>query len=407
LTTGLIDKPLGDFTQTQIGPTIAVQFWPGQSGVQLTLANQDLVNTVTIARRPNFTIGGSNTLSIPPLGSVTVDGSKTLWGLAPANTQPLLILPGGGNWAPSPAQVAAQINALGLMKDSTGQTINTTAGGTTTAVNGTTTAVNGVPAGISTTGVPLLNLKSATTLATSQAIAAGATFTPSAITGINQAAYNLHLTGTSGASSTKPWYTVTLKWIDTASGLTVQFDQFVAFMSSTSNVLSTVIYGPADADQLQVAVTNNDTVGMTLNTAYVIISSRVNYTDDHVYQFWAAGGNMPAVATFQIAAAQPVPTEKIIFSVNRSVGIGVTTSPDYAMPVFSGQVYIHFDGTGSNNWDIEFTDQVTGTFVHRQTYTGAPATGNIIAIWPRVPITCHLTNNGSVSGQASLEVVGL
>src|ERR1700746_245665 len=116
---------LGDFTSEFIGPTTPVQIWSGQQGVQLTLANQDLVNGITIARRNNFVQNGPNTAVIPPLGSITVDGSRTIWALAPANTANLLIFPGGGNWAPSPAQVAAQINALGLMKDTTGQSINT------------------------------------------------------------------------------------------------------------------------------------------------------------------------------------------------------------------------------------------------------------------------------------------
>jgi hypothetical protein len=410
---------LGDFTSETLNPKIPVPIWSGQNGVMLTLANQDLVNSVTIARRNNFVIGGSNAASIPPLGSITIDGSRTVWALAPTGTADLLIFPGGGNWAPSPAQVAAQIQLLGLATASN-QVAGTNAinnpgyGPVTTANPGLlstlaqqVTQQTAIPNNIAATGVPLLNLKSATTLATSQSIAAGATFTAAAITGINQPAYNLHLTATTTGVPTKPWYTVTLKWIDTASGFTVQFDQFTAFMSSVSAALSTVIYGPADADQLIVSVTNNDTVAMTLNTAYIIISSRSNYTDDRMYQFWPAGGNMPSIPTFQIAAAQPVPTQKIIFSVNRSVGVGVTTAPDYAMPVYQGLAFVLFSGTGSNSWDTVFTDQVTGTIIHRVTFTGAPALGNTQIILPRAPVTMHITNNGTVAGTANCEVTAI
>jgi hypothetical protein len=350
---------------------------------------------------------------IPPLGSVTVDMSKTIWGTAPANTLPLLVFPGGGNWAPSPAQVAAQINALGLAKDTS---VNAPSYNPITVANPGLIATQATLAGqtsggltiagnIAAAGAPPINLKSTTQIANGLAITAGTTTALTAVTGINQNAYNVHLTCTAGGASTKPWYTVTLKWIDTASGFTVQIDAYTAFMSSTSNVMSTVISGPTDADQLQVSVTNNDTVTMTVNVGFVIISSRF-YTQDYIYQFWTTAA-MPAIPGFQIGAAVQVPTQKILFAVNRSVGIGVTTAPDYALPVYAGPVQVHFDGTGSNNWDIEFTDQLTGTFNHRQTYTGPPALGNIQTIWPRSPITCHFTNNGAVSGTMSCEVTAV
>jgi hypothetical protein len=386
MTTPSSDK-LGDFFSIPLGPKLAVPIINGISGQMVTLANQDLLNNVTISRN-NTVAGGA---IIPPLGSVTVDMSKTIWGLAPANTLPLLVFPGGGNWAPSPAQVAAQINALGLAKETTQAA--QTSGGLTIAGN------------IAAAGAPPINLKSTTQIANALAITAGTTTALTAVTGINQNAYNVHLTCTAGGASTKPWYTVTLKWIDTASGFTVQVDAYTAFMSSTSNVLSTVISGPTDADQLQVSVTNNDTVTMTVNVGFVIISSRF-YNQDYIYQFWTTAA-MPAIPTFQIGAAVQVPTQKILFAVNRTVGVGVTTTPDYALPVYAGPVQVHFDGTGSNNWDIEFTDQLTATFNHRQTYTGAPALGNVQTIFPRSPITCHFTNNGAVAGTMSCEVTAV
>lgn len=415
MTTPTLSDKLGDFFSVQLGPKLPVPVVNAVPGQTVTLANQDLVNNVTISRNNNVAGGAV----IPPLGSVTVAMDKTIWGTAPAGTLPLLVFPGGGNWAPSPAQVAAQINALGLAKDTTLQ-------GTTSAVNApafgpakdtTVNLVNttlgapaqdsirtAIPNNIAITGVPALNLKSATQAANAQSIAAGATFTPAAITGINQPAYNLHLTATAGASSTKPWYTVTVKWIDTASGFIVQFDQFTAFMSSVSNALSTVIYGPADADQMQIAITNNDTVAMTLNTAYVIISSRTNYTADSFYQYFTSAA-MPAVPTFQIAASAPVPAQKIIFSLSRTVGVGVTTTPDYALPGYAGPVAIGFRGVSSNQWHMQITEQFTGTIMYSFDFSA----GNTLnALWqlPRAPCTLSVTNNGTVLGTINVEIVG-
>lgn len=379
---------LGDLTQIPVTqqPT---QGLPRLGDVNVTLYNQDITNVVYISYQQWFKPGGGNSVPIQPLTSITISAKRAIYVAAlVGGVASLMVLPEGSQAQPSPAQIATQINALGLMKDTTGQTINTTAGGTTTAVNG-------VPAGISTTGVPLLNLKSTQQIANALAITAGTTTALTAITGINQPAYNLHVTATAGAASTKPVYTVTLKWIDTLSGFTIQVDSFSSFMSGTSNVMSIVIAGPTDADQLQVSITNNDTVTMTVNTAFFILSSRVNYNSDICYQFWTTAG-MPAVPTFQLGPAVPVPSEKILFSLSRTVGIGVTTTPLYALPVYSGPVFFHFDGGASNNWDIAFIEQTTGTVNLRQSITAAPPTVNIMCLFPRSPVGVQFTNNGSV-----------
>lgn len=402
-----------------IGTVTPVLLYPATGEVVL-IANRDITNSIIVGPDPGmFNPQGSsgqiqflNVTQIDPLSFSVFDGSDPVYGISLAGNVQVQVTAGSTYWSPSPAQVAAQINALGLMKDTTGQLINTTTGGTTSAVNSTNLSVIAQTSGdtianeIAVAGVPAINKKTTTQAANGQAIAAGATATLTAITNINQPAYNLHFTATAGASSTKPWYTVVLKWVDTASGFTVQTDAFTFFMSGTSNVMSGVIYGPTDADQLQISVTNNDTVAMTLNTAFFILSSRSNYTTDYCYQFWTTA-SMPSVPTFQLGPSTPLPTQKVLFSVNRSVGIGVTTSPDYALPVFSGQVAIHTDGTGSNNWDFRFTDKITGTLIYRKTNTGAPATQNEIFIFPRAPVTMNITNNGTVSGIANVEVTAL
>lgn len=382
-------------------------------GVGWTLANNDQTNQVFVSTNPGVKSTDSDAIPVQPLGTIPIDPTLTSYIVSAGPSVQCFLMPGGGTWAPSPAQVAAQINALGLMKDSTGTAINGNVTGvakdaTVTGVSKDTTVSNlgtTIPANIGTTGAPGLNLKTTTTLATAQAIAAGATFTAAAITGINQMAYNLHLTGTAGGASTKPWYTVTVKWVDTASGLTVQFDQFTAFMSSVANALTTVIYGPTDADQLVVSVTNNDTVGMTLNSAFVIISSRNNYTTDQMYQFFTSG-NMPTIPTFQIAASAPVPSQKIIFSLSRTVGVAVTTTPDYALPGYSGQVAIGFRGVASNQWNLTMTEQFTGTILYSFDIASAN-TLNALWILPRAPVTIKFTNNGSVLGTMNCEIVGV
>lgn len=93
--------------QYAIGPQIT-QVWTAGSGL-VTLANTDIVNTVTIGRSRNLKIGGMDADPIPPLGAVTYDGTKTLYAIAPAGTAGLTVIPGGSSWSPSPSQIAAQI----------------------------------------------------------------------------------------------------------------------------------------------------------------------------------------------------------------------------------------------------------------------------------------------------------
>ena len=391
-------------------------------GVGWTIANNDQTNPVFVSTNPGVKSTDSDAVQVAPLGSIPVDPTLTSYVVSAGPSVQCYLMPGGGTWAPSPAQIAAQINALGLMKDTTGVNINTNVTGvakdasiTPLAKDATVTGVakdatlaaqtSGgatIASNIAAAGVPAINLKSTTQIANALVITSGTTTALTAITGINQPAYNLHITATSGVA-TKPWYTVTLKWIDTASGFTVQVDAFTAFMSSTSNVLSTVIAGPTNADQLQVSITNNDTVSMTVNTAFFMLSSRTNYTTDDVYQFWTTAA-MTAIPTFQIGAALQVPTEKVLFSVNRTVGVGVTTTPDYAIPVFSGQAFFHFDGGSSNNWDVKITDQFTGTTLLRPSVQSAPAYANLPFVMPRTPCTINITNNGTVLGTANLEI---
>jgi hypothetical protein len=111
--------------QFAVGPQVT-QVWTG--GGPVLLANQDITNTVTICNLPFFSQDAQNADTIPALGSIAYQGGTSLYALAPAGTAALLVVSGGTSWAPSPAQVALQIATLGLAKDSTLQTVNTSVG---------------------------------------------------------------------------------------------------------------------------------------------------------------------------------------------------------------------------------------------------------------------------------------
>jgi hypothetical protein len=107
-------QPLGGFTQIPVGP-VPVQICPplGQ-GQSVTIYNQDVNNVVTIGTSPGITPDASNGVPLQPLTPGTFPASKALYGVAPAGTASLVIIPEGGTLSPSPAQIAAQIAASGL-----------------------------------------------------------------------------------------------------------------------------------------------------------------------------------------------------------------------------------------------------------------------------------------------------
>jgi hypothetical protein len=372
---------LGDFLQTQLNPSVPIPIINGIPGMQVTIANQDLTQTVTLARRNNFTQGGSNTLSIPPLGSVTVDASKTIWGLAPAGTLPLIILPGGGQWAPSPAQVAASINALGLAKDS---------------------SVNNLPSGIAATGVPLLSNATQVANDTSgHVIAAGATLTLGPYTNFTQHSYAAFLAFTAAASSTFPFYTVTTLWTDTTGNQIMHVDSFWTIAALASG-LWTVGLGPISGQSLQIIITNNDTVAVTLTALYLSQNSRV-LTGDQWSNAWN-GASMPAVPGFSVGAATRSPANRLLIARTGSLAASAT-SGSYILPLWStgGQLHLLFDGTGSNNWAVRIFDAFTGY----QVWQGTLTSGNFVDkqwIPARTPYYVNVTNNGSVTGTYWLEV---
>src|SRR5579859_182990 len=93
----------------------ATPVWSGTAGsLPVLLINTDPSNDVFAGYSSTIAIGGTDTTDIPPLGSVSMDGSKTIYAVAANGTNPLQVVPGGSNWSQSPAAVASQIIASGL-----------------------------------------------------------------------------------------------------------------------------------------------------------------------------------------------------------------------------------------------------------------------------------------------------
>jgi hypothetical protein len=105
----------------------AVPLFPPGLGRPVLLWNLSLTQTAYISSARPVTADSD---SIPPLGSLTVDGEQQLFAssLDPAVLIPVQVTEGGLSAMASPAQAADQLSLLGLMKDTTGQNIHTTLG---------------------------------------------------------------------------------------------------------------------------------------------------------------------------------------------------------------------------------------------------------------------------------------
>lgn len=114
--------------------------------------NADLVNVAYVGYRPDLST--TNASPVQPLGYTVMDGTRQLYGICPGGSAVLNVTPGGISQSASPAQIAAQINALGLMKDTTGQGIHSD---TSTHLPTIDTNTNNVHTDLALGTNPLLN----------------------------------------------------------------------------------------------------------------------------------------------------------------------------------------------------------------------------------------------------------
>ena len=254
--------------------------YPAAPGSQVCLANQDLVNPVYVARKPNFTLGSPAALAIPPLGSITVNGSKTLWGLATAGTASLLVMPGGGQWAPSPAQVAAQIQALGLATFAEQVAQNTA-----------------IPTNIFGTGVPLYT-KSQVVLNTTQSLAPGGSYSSGNLA-FGQIGFELRVNAkyTSGVPN-NGFYQIQLNWFDSNTGLLVDQDEYVSICATAGDTtgFTTNVKGPSKADICSLSIKSYEGGGgATMSAGIVLLANSRFYGSDQIFTpNWASTSGVAA-----------------------------------------------------------------------------------------------------------------
>jgi len=267
-----------------------IQTWlaPNES---FLLVNNDITNQIFIGNDP-----GVQAIPVPPLGSISLgNSSHDIWistGGVAITVQGLLF-PSGTQWTPSPAQVAAQINALGLAKEVTQQSGNTLLGtsnsntGTTASNTGTTatntgttvtntgqtaTNVANLTTGGNPGGVPVLRGTDNLGNATAQSLTANTTATLLNAVAISKPSFEavFSLAITTAAAGTVPFAALLVTWTDSNTGLTVGQKLYeIAAGNGSANPIAVYLSGPCRGNQITLQIRPQDPAqAMTLTWAF-------------------------------------------------------------------------------------------------------------------------------------------
>lgn len=392
-----------DFTQISVGPRPVQVCPPLGDGQTVTLYNADLVNLVTVSRNNSVAQNGTNGAPIQPLTSAVMSASKALYAVAPAGTAPLVVIPEGGTLSPSPAQIAAQISALGLATELTQQlnhtainTVNGTLG--TPSQDPTVAGLNtGIPTNIFGTGVPLYSKSSLFASRNATSIAANGNLQIGPSTTITQIGYTVGITVKANAASLNPFVTVNMIWSDSLTGLVVGTEAWVLAGGTT---LGVTYYGtgPTKGDTLEVLIVNDDTLRAMTVSCVVTQNSRVYARDD-----W----RQPTVDTVPgFSNPNQNPPSNQLAQASPSVAVGATVTR--LLPLYAGRVFITVIGTTDViSIDIQSLDPslTSGAHVFDQS-SGIGVTGGLSAAFslPRAVCSLNIINTAASGGAVTVPV---
>lgn len=351
------------------------------------LVNPDIVNQIFIGNDV-----GSQFIPIPPLGSVTLGGTKQdIWVSTNGGNYSVqaFALPEGTNWTPSPAQVAAQIQALGLATSANqGTQINhesnidvatgnanlflggNVAGALTSTPNksisqdmlhanaGVTSEIaallaSGNPAG-AMGGIPLLRFTNKLGNANNQNIAALSSVPLIAFVPTNQPSYECTFVASlPAAAGTIPFVQLTLQWNDASTGMVNDTEEFIITSGNgPANAITTYLSGPVRGDELSVIAFNLDPA-QALTLTWVINGTSHVFERDRLVQ--------PNYApTAPVGQTNPAgsPQAGLIAAISPIVAALATSTRLLAS--YNGRIGLNINARGQAN-NITYTLQDPGT----------------------------------------------
>lgn len=335
--------------------------------------NGDITNVLLLSKNPSPS--ASNSLPVQPLTNATVDATDNQWygagsGAAVAN----VTVSSASQLSPSPAQIAQQINALGLAKDTTLQITNTNTSATATNTTGVSKdtsvqTLGGVAGrsiatdmlnankGVTTElaalvatgsaagapgGVPLLRGTKALNSGTASIAGAGNSILVNNVVLTQPGFEATFIANLPAAAGTIPFVQIQFQWVDNATSSVMETkNYFVTAGNGPSATVTTYINGPCYANKLLVTAFNLDPA-QTLTLGFIVNQTADIYEHDHELQ-----AGYPSANPITFANPNGFPSAGILAQSNPS--IGPNGSIQRLMASFKGQAIINVDNGGQAN----------------------------------------------------------
>lgn len=395
-----MSTPLGDMTTIPVGLQPIQALPPLGDNSSVVIYNQDLTNVIYASYSRWFQPGAANSVPIQPLTFATLSARRAIYLGATTAVLPAVVVPEGTQLQPSPAQIAAQISALGLATLSEQINQNTS-----------------IPNNISTTGVPLLTQSTVLLNLGAQGIAASGSFQSSQIA-TNQIGYELLLVPAYPVTNgNNPFIYVVVGWWDSISGLLVDKQSFVTCVNSHTgiNSLPTRIKGPSKADQVQITIYNQDTTQGIGCTIVLTANSRVlsqDYIDWPVDQ--SENGASIIIPGHTLAGTILPDTRTIAIASNTS--LAASAQDGWLIPPHSGVAYLNIleSGVAAGNIAVSWQPLPSSIYstptpwlVNDVLGAGDPDKLNYPqVIMPNAPTQLNIKNNGTVPANYVAMITG-
>jgi len=364
-------------TYQNLGVVSAFQLIPAGMG-SVNVYNGDTTNILLVSPSPTPQL--SNSMPVQPLTNAEFSGQQgALYASAMAGTVATVTV-SNAQLSPSPAQIAAQISALGLATYDEQVNQNTE-----------------IPTNISTTGAPLLNLYNLLE-GFSQTIGAGTSVTKGPFS-IGQISYEFVIeVGTTQNAAIAPC-SIQFQWTDSDTGLptaTQVYNVYAAYTGGGGNAHLIEGHGPSNSDTLTITITAVS-VAVAVNVA--ILQSSRNYLR-HEWRTQNPAGNISFPTMTYVSCA---PAVNILAA--ESVNIAASGNQQYLLPLYTGSCIL--SGTTTNDidglWQIRDTLTSLAYVVLAQTL--GPNTGPVEIALPRDQCILELGNNDTVAQFVNVAII--
>lgn len=350
----------------------------------VVIFNTSLTDNVYLSANKSVNLNGTQFTTLRPLGTYTVSGMSDVYGVTDTGKSVTVEISPATSTTPAPSDIAAQIATSGLMLDTTGNKINGTLGTPAQSAD-----VTGLPVNISNTGVPLLTKTSKIVSGSFTNLAPGSDLYLGPYS-VNQIGYEAFFRFNISGSATDPLVVVTIEWIDSTSGLTVDVEEYSCYASAGTYLNGS---GPCKADTFKLTLQAFDQNYYVTGTYSINQISRLLARP--IYKMYATG-TPPGytLPNFDVGAG-------ILAVFNNSVGAGVTVSR--LIPLYNGIIQFSFIGgnTGSISIDVPYAGASLNPVdynIYSTSVSNGEQANNQEIMLPRAQVVVSVYNKGTASG---------